>query len=113
MPLPHLPQVKTMHDTEKMSSSDQIARLFRPGAKYFNMNPFEVLGLPHTATVDDVKRAYRRMSVQVRARLPPRRVDGHHVSAASRLAVLAARCPVQLRPHPQNSSPPRRAAVGR
>lgn len=55
-----------MHDTEKMSSSDQIARLFRPGAKYFNMNPFEVLGLPHTATADDVKRAYRRMSVQVK-----------------------------------------------
>jgi DnaJ family protein C protein 8 len=67
---PPPPQVKTMYDTEKMSSSDQIARLFRPGAKYFNMNPFEVLGLPHTATVDDVKRAYRRMSVQVRARLP-------------------------------------------
>ena len=54
-----------MHDAEKLSGSDQIARLFRPGAKYFNMNPFEVLGLPHTSTVEDVKRAYRRMSVQV------------------------------------------------
>ena len=57
-----------MHDTEKLSSTDQIARLFRPGAKYFNMNPFEVLGLPHTSTSEDVKKAYRRMSVQVRTR---------------------------------------------
>ena len=60
-----LTEVKTIFDAEKLSSSDQIARLFRPGAKYFNMNPFEVLGLSHTASVDDVRRAYRRMSVQV------------------------------------------------
>lgn len=52
-------------DPEKLSPEDQIARLFRPGCKYFNMNPFEVLGLRHTATREEVNKAYRRMSVQV------------------------------------------------
>jgi len=58
-------EVHTIHDAEKLSSGDQIARLHRPGAKYFNMNPFEVLGLSHKASQEDVRKAYRRMSVQV------------------------------------------------
>ena len=53
-------------DPEKLSSTDQIARLHRPGAKYFNMNPFEVLGLRHTASLEEVRKAYRKMSVQAR-----------------------------------------------
>ena len=56
-------------DPEKLSSTDQIARLHRPGAKYFNMNPFEVLGLRHTASLEEVRKAYRKMSVQARVRL--------------------------------------------
>ena len=55
-------------DPEKLSSTDQIARLHRPGAKYFNMNPFEVLGLRHTASLEEVRKAYRKMSVQARVR---------------------------------------------
>jgi DnaJ family protein C protein 8 len=58
-------EVHTIMDAEKLSDKDQIARLFRPGAKYFNMNPFEVLGLSHKASSEDVRKAYRRMSVQV------------------------------------------------
>ena len=52
-------------EPEKMTGSQHIDRLFRPGSKYFNMNPFEVLGLDWDAAPEDVKRAYRRMSVQV------------------------------------------------
>lgn len=52
-------------DLQNMSGDDHIARLHRPGAKYFNMNPFEVLGLNHKATVEEVKQAYRRLSVKV------------------------------------------------
>jgi len=58
-------EVHTIMDAEKLSDKDQIARLHRPGAKYFNMNPFEVLGLSHKASAEDVRKAYRRMSVQV------------------------------------------------
>jgi len=52
-------------DAEKLSPKDQIGRLHRPGAKYFNMNPYEVLGLDHKASKEEVNKAYRRMSVQV------------------------------------------------
>tara|TARA_B110001452_G_scaffold217035_1_gene188507 strand:+ start:244 stop:1095 length:852 start_codon:yes stop_codon:yes gene_type:complete len=52
-------------EPEKMTGKQHIDRLFRPGAKYFNMNPFEVLGLHWDSSPEDVKKAYRRMSVQV------------------------------------------------
>ena len=52
-------------EPEKMTGAQHIDRLFRPGSKYFNMNPFEVLGLDWNADPDAVKKAYRRMSVQV------------------------------------------------
>ena len=58
-------QVQSLADIAAMSGADHISRLFRPGAKYFNMNPFEVLGLSHSATHDDVKQAYRKLSVKV------------------------------------------------
>ena len=52
-------------EPEKMTGTQHIDRLFRPGSKYFNMNPFEVLGLDWDADPEAVKKAYRRMSVQV------------------------------------------------
>jgi len=58
-------QVQSLADIAAMSGVDHIARLHRPGAKYFNMNPFEVLGLTHTASQEDVKQAYRKLSVKV------------------------------------------------
>jgi|TARA_B100000524_G_scaffold73185_1_gene33611 DnaJ family protein C protein 8 len=58
-------EVHTYKEPEKLSGGDHINRLYRPGAKYFNMNPFEVLGLRHTCTLEEVRKAYRRMSVQV------------------------------------------------
>jgi len=57
--------VQTLADIAALSGQEHIARLHRPGAKYFNMNPFEVLGLDHKATHDDVKGAYRKLSVKV------------------------------------------------
>ena len=52
-------------DMQTMSGTDHIARLHRPGSKYFNMNPFEVLGLNHKAAIEEVKKAYRQLSVKV------------------------------------------------
>jgi len=61
-----LQQVQQLQsDMQSMSGSDHVARLHRPGAKYFNMNPFEVLGLSHKATPEEVKSAYRKLSVKV------------------------------------------------
>lgn len=61
-----LQQVQQLQaDMSAMTGEDHIARLFRPGAKYFNMNPFEVLGLSHKASVDEVKSTYRKMSIKV------------------------------------------------
>ena len=43
-----LAEVERIEGPEKMTGED-IERMFRPGSKYFNMNPFEVLGCAHTA----------------------------------------------------------------
>ena len=43
-------------EPEKMTGAQHIDRLFRPGSKYFNMNPFEVLGLDWDADPDAVKK---------------------------------------------------------
>jgi len=58
-------QVQTLADIAAMSGAEHISRLHRPGSKYFNMNPFDVLGLTHKASKDDVKQAYRKLSVKV------------------------------------------------
>lgn len=47
------------------SAARQIERLTRPGSKYFNLNPYEVLQVSPDADEDTVKRAYRRLSVLV------------------------------------------------
>ena len=63
--LSQVQQIQSLADIAAMTGAEHIARLHRPGAKYFNMNPFEVLGLTHKATADDVKQAYRKLSVKV------------------------------------------------
>lgn len=57
--------VQSLEDIAALSGSEHIARLHRPGAKYFNMNPFEVLGLTYKATHEEVRAAYRKLSVKV------------------------------------------------
>lgn len=48
-----------------LTSCQQINRLLRPGSTYFNLNPFEVLQLDTKATVDQIKKKYRSLSMLV------------------------------------------------
>lgn len=42
-----------------------MARLLRPGSTYFNLNPFEVLQIDPYASIDEIKRKYRKLSIYV------------------------------------------------
>ena len=57
--------VQNQSTVAALSGAEHIARLHRPGSKYFNMNPFEVLGMTHKATAEEVRGAYRKLSVKV------------------------------------------------
>lgn len=48
-----------------LTSKQQIERLLRPGASYFNLNPYEVLQLDHDTPLDEAKRKYKRLSILV------------------------------------------------
>lgn len=48
-----------------MTPKQQIERLLRPGSTYFNLNPFEVLQVEPDATLDEIKKKYRRLSILV------------------------------------------------
>lgn len=63
--LAQVQMTQSLADIAALSGSEHIARLHRPGAKYFNMNPFEVLGLTHKATSEECRAAYRKLSVKV------------------------------------------------
>eukprot|EP01112_Ceratiomyxa_fruticulosa_P008291 TRINITY_DN2146_c0_g1_i1.p1 TRINITY_DN2146_c0_g1~~TRINITY_DN2146_c0_g1_i1.p1 ORF type:complete len:177 (-),score=56.42 TRINITY_DN2146_c0_g1_i1:224-754(-) len=44
----------------------QIDRILRPNFKYYNLNPYEVLNInPSTANEEEVKKAYRRISLLI------------------------------------------------
>lgn len=75
-------KVQSLADIAAMSGADHIARLHRPGAKYFNMNPFEVLGLTHKATAEEVRGAYRKLSVKVH---PDKNPDNERAQSAFEL----------------------------
>ncbi|KII68272.1 DnaJ subfamily C member 8 [Thelohanellus kitauei] len=44
------------------SSGFQVNRLTKPGSKYLNLNPYEVLQISTDASMDDIKSRYRQMS---------------------------------------------------
>ncbi|XP_070152669.1 dnaJ homolog subfamily C member 8 [Polyergus mexicanus] len=48
-----------------LTPKQQIDRLLRPGSSYFNLNPFEVLQIDPSTTIDEIKKKYRRMSILV------------------------------------------------
>lgn len=48
-----------------LTSEQQIERLLRPGATYFNLNPFEVLQLEPDTPVEQIKKKYRSLSILV------------------------------------------------
>lgn len=58
-----------MKEIEKRDSvltpKQQLDRLLRPGSTYFNLNPFEVLQVEPEATIDEIKKKYRRLSILV------------------------------------------------
>jgi hypothetical protein len=47
------------------SGKAQLERLLQPHHAWVNLNPFEVLLLPHTATDDDIQTRYRKLSALV------------------------------------------------
>ncbi|XP_071384126.1 dnaJ homolog subfamily C member 8 [Centroberyx affinis] len=48
-----------------LTSKQQIDRLLRPGASYFNLNPFEVLQIDPEATDEELKKRFRALSILV------------------------------------------------
>uniref|UniRef100_A0A3B3BM38 DnaJ homolog subfamily C member 8 n=1 Tax=Oryzias melastigma TaxID=30732 RepID=A0A3B3BM38_ORYME len=63
--LPRL-QVKQIEKRDSvLTSKQQIDRLLRPGASYFNLNPFEVLQIDPEATDDELKKRFRALSILV------------------------------------------------
>ncbi|KAL0832924.1 hypothetical protein ABMA28_001068 [Loxostege sticticalis] len=55
-----------------LTPKQQIERLLRPGSTYFNLNPFEVLQVEPDATLDEIKKKYRRLSILVH---PDKNID--------------------------------------
>ncbi|XP_065838003.1 dnaJ homolog subfamily C member 8-like [Oscarella lobularis] len=48
-----------------LTSAQQIDRLLRPGATYFNMNPYDVLQIPFGASKKEVDKQFRKLSFLV------------------------------------------------
>ncbi|XP_041971100.1 dnaJ homolog subfamily C member 8 [Aricia agestis] len=55
-----------------LTPKQQIDRLLRPGSTYFNLNPFEVLQVDPDASLDEIKKKYRRLSILVH---PDKNID--------------------------------------
>ncbi|KAK7486601.1 hypothetical protein BaRGS_00022126 [Batillaria attramentaria] len=59
-------EVKAIEQRDSvLTSKQQIDRLTRPGATYFNLNPFDVLCVDPDTPLADVKKKYRQMSILV------------------------------------------------
>lgn len=57
-------QVKEIEKRDSvLTSKQQIDRLLRPGASYFNLNPYEVLQLEHDTPLDEARKKYKRVSI--------------------------------------------------
>ncbi|TFJ99089.1 DnaJ-like subfamily C member 8 [Platysternon megacephalum] len=48
-----------------LTPKNQIERLTRPGASYFNLNPFEVLQMDPEVTDEEIKKRFRQLSILV------------------------------------------------
>nr|CAG4643499.1 EOG090X0DLG [Ilyocryptus agilis] len=48
-----------------LTPEQQIDRLLRPGATYFNLNPFEVLQIDPSTPFEEISKHYRRLSMLV------------------------------------------------
>ncbi|XP_050525455.1 dnaJ homolog subfamily C member 8 [Daktulosphaira vitifoliae] len=48
-----------------LTPKQQLDRLLRPGASYFNLNPYEVLQIDPETPLDEAKKKYKRLSILV------------------------------------------------
>ena len=85
--LAQVTHIRSLADIAAMSGAEHIARLHRPGAKYFNMYPFEVLGLTHRSSAEEVRGAYRKLSVKVH---PDKNPGNERAQAAFEVVKAAA-----------------------
>uniref|UniRef100_A0A673FM52 Uncharacterized protein n=1 Tax=Sinocyclocheilus rhinocerous TaxID=307959 RepID=A0A673FM52_9TELE len=61
-----VPQVKQIEKRDSvLTSKQQIDRLLRPGASYFNLNPFEVLQIDPDATDEELKKRFRQVDLHL------------------------------------------------
>ncbi|KFD56373.1 hypothetical protein M514_02828 [Trichuris suis] len=56
---------KTERDDATLTSKNQIYRLLRPGATYFNLNPYDVLLINEDASIEEIRKQYRKLSILV------------------------------------------------
>ena len=57
-------QVKAIESRDaQMTSAAQLHRLTKPGSKYLNLNPFEVLQVEPEASVDERKKQFKKLSL--------------------------------------------------
>jgi len=60
---------------EDLTSDKQIERLTKPGSKYLNLNPYEVLQISPKATEDEIKKKFRQLSILVHPDKNPENKD--------------------------------------
>lgn len=62
----YLQEVKEIEKADSvLTPKQQIDRLNRPGSKYFNLNPFDVLQVHPDTPNDDIRKKYRKLSILV------------------------------------------------
>lgn len=55
----------TEQKDSSLTSEQQINRILRPGATYFNLNPFEVLQVDPECSVDEARKKYKKLSLLI------------------------------------------------
>uniref|UniRef100_A0A673FRG7 Uncharacterized protein n=1 Tax=Sinocyclocheilus rhinocerous TaxID=307959 RepID=A0A673FRG7_9TELE len=76
-----VPQVKQIEKRDSvLTSKQQIDRLLRPGASYFNLNPFEVLQIDPDATDEELKKRFRQVDLHLSVSVKTTRKWYVHVS---------------------------------
>lgn len=62
----YMAEVKQIEEADKvLTPPQQIERLNRPGSKYFNLNPFDVLQVLPSTPLEEVRKMYRKLSILV------------------------------------------------
>jgi len=94
--------MQDVRDIEKrdecLTSDKQIERLTKPGAKYLNLNPYEVLQISSKATEDEIKKRFRQLSILVHPdKNPDRKETAERAFEAVNEANRALKDPEQVK----------------